>query len=260
MTKSANPIRTLIVDDEALAREGLRDFVTREPDAVVAGECRNGEEAVRATLAGGVDLVLLDVQMPERDGFDVLKALDGSELPAVIFVTAYDRYALDAFRVHAVDYLLKPVEHERFRMAMDRVRRRRRLESVEEMNRRVLTLLDDLERRRNDPGRILVKGGGRSFLVKVERIDWIEAAGNYATLHTGGEDRLVRETMTSLEERLRSFGFARIHRSYIVNLDRVREIQPWFKGDHVVVLEDDTRLSLTRKYRTELEERLGRKI
>lgn len=253
-------IRTLIVDDEALAREGLRDFAEAEPDVEVAGECRNGEEAVRAIRDGGVDLVLLDVQMPELGGFDVLKALDGSDLPTVIFVTAYDRYALDAFRVHAVDYLLKPVERERFRTAMDRVRQRLRLERVEEMNRRVLTLLEDLERRENSPGRILVKGSGRSFFVKVERIDWIEAAGNYATLHTGEEDHLVRETMTSLAERLRPFGFARIHRSYIVNLDRVREIQPWFKGDHIVILDNDTKLSLTRKYRAELERRLGRKI
>ncbi|MFW6201358.1 MAG: LytR/AlgR family response regulator transcription factor [Gemmatimonadota bacterium] len=253
-------IRTLIVDDEALAREGLRDFLAGEPDAELVGECRNGDEALDAIRAGGVDLVLLDVQMPERDGFEVLKELDESALPAVIFVTAYDRYALDAFRVHAVDYLLKPIERERFRTAMERVRQRLRVQEAEAMNRRILTLLEDLERRENDPGRLLVKGGGRSFFVRIERIDWIEAAGNYATLHAADGDHVVRETMTSLETRLRPFGFARIHRSYIVNLERVREIQPWFKGDHVVILDDGTKLSLTRKYRADLERRLGRKI
>lgn len=250
------PIRTLIVDDEPLAREGLRDLLTGEQDVQIVGECRTGLEAAEAIDRGGVDLVLLDVQMPQMDGFEVLGAVD-PPLPAVIFVTAHDEYALRAFRVHAVDYLLKPVEEGRLHDALARVRERLRLGHLEEMTRRMDELLRDLRKHGPGPDRLLVKSRGRAFFVKTADIDWIEAEGNYARIHIGDDAHLVRETMTGLTEWLEPVGFARIHRSTIVNLDRVQEIQPWFKGDQLVILHDGTRHSLTRKYRARLEELIG---
>ncbi|NIR44316.1 MAG: response regulator transcription factor [Gemmatimonadetes bacterium] len=256
-------IRTLIVDDEELARRGLRDHAARVDDLVIVGECANGREALAALERDDdVDLVLLDVQMPGLDGFQVLRELEaeGRSLPLVIFVTAFDEFALKAFEVHAVDYLLKPVSPARFAAAIERARKRLRAESSDDIARRLSSLLSDLERRDEAVDRLLVKTRGRSYFVNVNDIDWIEADGNYAILHTGAERHLIRETMRNLERQLGPKGFARIHRSTIVNLDRIEEIQPWFKGDHLVILRDGRQLSLTRKYRPHLEKRLGGKL
>jgi two-component system LytT family response regulator len=245
-------LRILIVDDEPLARAGLRDALAGIPDVEVCGESGDGVRAVDDVLALEPDLLLLDVQMPELDGFEVVTALrDAGVDPAVVFVTAHDEYALRAFEVHAVDYVLKPVDAERVRGAVARVRAQLERD-------RGLALAGQLERllaevpRRAYARRLAVKGAGRVTFVPVNDVDWIEAAGNYAKLHVGRESWLIRATMASLEDRLDPEQFARVHRSTIVNLDRVKEVQPWFKGDYLVVLRDGTQLSLTRQYRDRL--------
>lgn len=254
-------LRVLIVDDEPLAREGLRGFLTSRDDVELVGECGNGQEALEALRTREVDLVLLDVEMPGKSGFEVLDELDPEELPAVVFVTAFDEYAVKAFDVHAVDYLLKPVTEERFTAALGRVRERLDADAGRSMARRIEALVREARHREaGGSERLLVKSGSRSFFVSPEEIDWIEAAGNYATLHTRAGDHMIRTTMKALEERLDPERFARIHRSYIVNLDRIQEIQPWFKGDHLVILRDGTELSLTRKYRKRLRKRRGWEI
>jgi two-component system LytT family response regulator len=247
-------IRALIVDDEPLAREGIRQFLDDEPDVEVVGECGDGASAVDLINRVRPELVFLDIQMPEMDGFAVLADLDLDPLPAVIFVTAYDEHALRAFEVHALDYLLKPVERTRFGQAVERARAMIHHASGAEVTRRIAALLRGLDQRRQ-VDRLPVKTAHRTYFVPVADIDWIEAAGNYARVHTGGERHIIRQTMSALERVLDAKQFARVHRSAIVNVDRIKEIQPWVKGDHVVILRDGTRLSLSRKYRRQLEER-----
>ncbi len=249
-------ITALIVDDEPLAREGIREFLRSERDITIVGECRNGNEAIAAITAKRPDLVFLDIQMPGLSGFDVLDAIQGHEPPAIIFVTAYDEYALRAFQVHALDYLLKPVERERFRAALDRVRAQIEYAEAGALSKRLAKLLDEVKVQPRFRERLMIKTGGKIYFVQAHEIDWIEAAGNYARLHVKGERHLIRETMTALERRLDPDRFVRIHRSTIVNLDRLKEFQPWFKGEHVAIMRDGTRLSVSRKYRTLLEKRL----
>lgn len=253
-------IRTVIVDDEPLAREGLRGFLTDHPDVEIVGECGSGKEAVRAIEALRPDLVFLDIQMPELDGFGVLRELGPEKTPAVVFVTAHDEYAIDAFEVVALDYLLKPVERARFERSLERARAQLGAGGVEELRNRVLRLLDQLGREDELLDRIVVKSRGRVSFVSVRDIRWIEAEGNYARLHVSDGDHLIRETMASLERRLDPKRFARVHRSAIVNLDRVREIQPWFKGDLMVILDTGEEVALSRKYRKKLRERLGQSL
>jgi two-component system LytT family response regulator len=254
-------LRALIVDDEPLARERVRTLLAAEPDVVVAGECGSGGEAVAAILMDRPDLVFLDVQMPELDGFGVLERVReaGAELPAVVFVTAYDAHALRAFEVHALDYLLKPFDRERFTRALARAREALARREADGLDERLATLLA-ARSARPYATRLAVKSGGRVRLVKAEEVDWIEAASNYVRLHVGGERHLLRETMAALEARLDPERFVRIHRSTIVNLDRVRELEPYFHGDYVVKLHDGRRLTLSRTYRERLEERLGRAL
>ncbi len=246
-------IRAAIVDDEPLAREGLREFLADEPDVDLVGECGDGRTAVDLIARLRPDLLFLDIQMPEMDGFAVLDAL-GEQLPAVIFVTAYDEHALRAFQVHALDYLLKPVERLRFRRAVERARAQIHHAEGAEVTRRIASLLRDLGSRRS-VDRLPIKAGGTVYFVRTADIDWIEAAGNYARLHAGGERHVLRETMAALERALDPRQFVRVHRSTIVNVDRIKKIQPWFKGEHVVVLHDGTKLSLSRKYRERLDQR-----
>ncbi len=245
------------MDDEPLAREGIREFLCDEPDVTVVGECRNGLEAVEHIQSVRPDLIFLDVQMPGLDGFGVVAALDQGRLPTIVFVTAYDEYALKAFEVHALDYLLKPIEEERFRATMARVRTHMDQKVGGALNDRLTALLEEMQTRDRYLDRLVVKSSGRVYFVKVQEIDWIEAAGNYARIHVGRDRHVIRKTMAALEGQLAPERFARIHRSTIVNLDRIKEFQPWFEGEHVVILEDGTRLSLSRKYRDRLERRLG---
>ncbi|HET8656661.1 MAG TPA: LytTR family transcriptional regulator DNA-binding domain-containing protein [Longimicrobiaceae bacterium] len=252
----STPIRALVVDDEPLARRRILDLLEQEPDVTVLGECADGEEAVERIAAEQPDVVFLDVQMPEMTGFDVVEAIGSDAMPAVVFVTAYDEYALRAFDAHALDYLMKPFHRARFGRAMERVREQvsaRRGGGHDEMaGEHLRRLLDELRPRRY-ARRLVVRIGSRILFVNSADVDWIDADGNYARLHVGAHTYLLRETMSHLEERLDPERFLRIHRSTIVNLERIREVQPLFKGNYVVILQDGTRLSTTRGYRERLQ-------
>ena len=239
-------IRVLLVDDEQLARKRIRRLLRDEEDVEIAGECRDGSQVAAAILDLAPDLLFLDVQMPEMDGFAALEAVPRDRLPLVIFVTAYDEHALRAFEVHALDYLLKPFDRGRFEQALARARSALRERRTREIGERVLARLG--ERSTRDE-RLVVKSGGRVAFVRVEEIDWIDAAGNYLRLHSGKETHLLRETMSSLESRLDPARFLRIHRGAIVNVDRIESIEGRLDGDRAVVLRDGTRLALSRGYR-----------
>lgn len=246
------PIRTLIVDDERLARNRVRRMLAFDPEVEVAGECANGEEALAQMESAPPDLLFLDIQMPAMDGFELLSKVDREKLPVVIFVTAFDEYALKAFEAHAFDYLLKPFDRRRFGDVLRRAKTQVGLVRAGNANGRLLDLLQEMETRRHDHTRIAIRSGGHVVLVKTQSIDWVEAADNYVCLHCSGETHVVRETMNSFERRLDQHRFLRIHRSTIVNLDRVKEMQPWFRGDYQVMLQDGTKLTLSRSYRDKL--------
>ena len=249
-----SPIRALIVDDEPLARERVRTLLAGEADIELVGECGDGAEAVAAIERLTPDLLFLDVQMPEVDGFEVLEALPGPRLPAVIFITAYDRYALRAFDVHALDYLLKPFDRERFGLALDRARTElARPEAGVSVTRRVLELLESFRSERRHAARLVVRESGRVFFLRAAEIDWIEAVGNYARLHVGPRSHLLRETMKALESRLDPEQFVRIHRSRIANVERIRQLESSRRGDYVVVLSDGTHLASGRGYTERLQ-------
>jgi two-component system LytT family response regulator len=219
--------RVLIVDDEALARERVRTLLEASDGVTIVGECSGGREAVDAIIDKRPDLVFLDVQMPDLNGFEVLEAVATEWLPAVIFVTAYDEYALKAFDVHAIDYLLKPIEPERFHKALARATKR--------------DLLSFLDAQPID--RLVIRTRSKVSFLKPSEIDWIEADGKHARLHAGSETHVVRHTLTRLEQRLAPHGFVRVHRSAIVNMDRIKELEPWFHGEFVVILKDGTKLT-----------------
>lgn len=248
-------LRLVLVDDEPLARQTLRLLALRDPEVVVVAECRNGAEAVAAVREHRPDLLFLDVQMPELDGFDVLAVL-GEEAPAIVFVTAYDQYALRAFEVHAVDYLLKPFTDERFEKALVRAKGLARPAGRAEARDRLTRLA---AAHRAATRRFMVRSAGRVVFLKAEEIDWIEAADYYARLHVGSATYLLRESMNDLEAALDPEAFVRIHRSAIVNLDRVREMQPLARGELVVILADGTRLRMSRSRREDLEARFRRR-
>lgn len=253
----AKRIRALIVDDEPLARRRLRRRLNQHADVDIIGDCANGREAIAAIREQAPDLVFLDVQMPEMDGFAVMAALEADGMPLVIFVTAYDQYALRAFEVYALDYLLKPFDRQRFDKALQRAKNRLQTDKGSEINKRTLALLEELKARSSHIERLIVKSGGRAFFLKTEEIDWIEAEGKYVRLHVGKESYLLRETISSLEAQLDPKKFPRIHRSTIVNIDRIRELQPWFHNEYRVMLRDGTRLMLSRSCRKKLGELLG---
>lgn len=242
-------LRVLIADDEPPARRKLARLIESEPDLRLVGEVADGAATVRAVRELRPDLLFLDVQMPAPDGFAVLDALAGEPLPHVVFVTAFDEYAVRAFDVHAVDYLLKPFDPPRFRLALDRVRAR---SGSEEAGARIRQLLADVVPRR-PAEHLLVDEGERSSFVAVSELDRIEAAGNYVYLHRGGRTHLVRTTLAALERRLDPDRFVRVHRSHIVNVERVRELVPWSHGDRRIVMEDGSELMLSRRYRDRLE-------
>jgi two-component system LytT family response regulator len=247
MTESRRPLRILIVDDEPLARERVRTLLEQEDDVEVAGEANDGLAAVEAILSLEPDLVFLDVHMPKLDGFDVIRTVGADRMPAVVFVTAYDQHALRAF------------DTDRFKSTLERARRQIEGDGQADLERRLLELVRGLDRPTR-PERLVVKSGGRLFFLRADEIDWIEAAGNYVKLHVGAEAHLMRETMTSIEARLNPETFFRIHRSHIVNLERIKELQPWFNGEYVVILRNGTKLTLSRGYREKLQERLGKPL
>jgi two-component system LytT family response regulator len=277
-------VRALIVDDEPVARAGLRKLLTGHPRVVVVGDAGDGRAAVRAIRQHRPDLLLLDIQMPEMNGFDVLAAVGADAVPAVVFVTAYDQFALRAFEIRALDYLLKPFEDERFASVIERALDHIDRQRDGDLARRLASLLDTYEARagteparemsparadatgtpRADPvggaylSRIIVRGGGRVFFQPVDEIDWIEAADYYARLHVGGKAHLVRETMAALETQLDPVLFVRIHRSAIVNVERVVEIRLDWQNKHVVVMRNGERLPLSRRRKERLEHVMSR--
>ena len=250
-------LRILIVDDEPLARQRLRRLLGQESAVEVLGECSSVDEALAVIGAERPDLLLLDVKMPGRDGFDLIRALDDAGRPEVIFVTAFDEHAVAAFEVNAVDYLLKPVEPERLTDALSRVRRGR---DAGELDQQLRSLLDTLAPRPRHLERILVRRPGRISFVDVDEIHWISAEGNYVRLHLAKERHLVRLKIGTLEERLDPTRFLRIHRSMIVHLDRVRELQRLPGGDYTVLLEGGAALTMSRSYKSRFESSLQREL
>ncbi len=248
-------IRTLIVDDEALARRRIRKLLAGERDLEIVGECGNGPEAIAFMREHGAELMFLDVQMPEVNGFDVLRALPQETWPAVIFVTAHDQHAIAAFEIHALDYLLKPFTQERLLAAVQHARRHLQFRDMATLNRQLSDLLKSSAPEPAYLTRIAVKTGAQTIYVRVEEIDYIESAANYAVLKTRGESHVLRETLTNLESKLSPRLFLRISRSIIVNLDRIKGTQSTPHGEYLVILRDGRQLLMTRGAR-EVQERL----
>jgi two-component system LytT family response regulator len=243
-------IRTLIVDDEELARDRIHSLLSEQPDVEIVGVCTDGPSAVEAIDRARPDLVFLDVQMPGMDGFEVIDTVDQSALPAVVFVTAHDAHALRAFEIHALDFLLKPFDQTRFEKALDRARGHLNVDRSNGggLDPRLVSLLEELHEERKYSERLIVKSGGRVFFVRTEEIDWVEASGNYVKIHTKNDAHLLRESMKNMESRLDPKTFVRIHRSAIVNIDRIKELEPWFHGEYIVIMRDGTRLTASRVF------------
>lgn len=250
-------LKVLIADDEPLARERLRNFLGRDPELTIIAECPNGDEAAFAILRDRPDIVLLDVQMPGLNGFEVLQKIGVANAPAaVIFVTAHDDFALKAFEVHAVDYLLKPIDRLRLDTAVGRAKTRVRSQKGPETSTQLTNLLAELNAAQKSQDRISIKSNGRVFFVNVLDIDWVGSADNYVELHVGSHAHLLRETMTAFFARLPQEHFVRISRTAIVNVARVKELQAMFHGEYTVTLTTGARLTLSRSYRGQLG-RLG---
>ena len=253
----SDPITVLIVDDEPPARRRIRALLEAEPHVRIAGECGNGRDAIEAIEQHRPDLVFLDVQMPEADGFEVLRALDPERMPVVVFVTAYDQYALQAFDAHALDYVLKPFDRERFATALRRAAVQVQRTRAEGTDARLRALVQEL---RGEPGalqRLAVRVGSRIRLVDVGEVDYFEADSNYVRVHVGERSHLIRETLSALEGRLDPTRFLRVHRSLILNLSRVVEVEPLFAGEYVLFLRGGVRLTSGRTYRARVQEALG---
>jgi two-component system LytT family response regulator len=248
-------IRILIIDDEPLARERIRSLLAHEPDVELVGECADGPAAVAAINEQKPDLIFLDVQMPGMSGFEVLNSIESAKMPAVIFITAFDQHALKAFEVHALDYLLKPFKPARFKQTVQRARDHIASKQAGSIPKGLLELLGQTKPALEYLVRIPIKESERVFFVKTDQIDYMESAGNYVVLHTAKENHVLRETLTALEEKLDPKKFVRISRSMLVNVERIKELQPLFKGEHIVVLQNGKQLPMTRGLR-EIQELL----
>ena len=253
-------IKTLIVDDEPLAREKIREMLDNDTDVEIVGECFNGVEATAALQQHSPDLIFLDVQMPETNGFEFLESLPRERLPLVIFVTAYDQYAVRAFEFHAIDYLLKPFDRERFETALERAKAQLRQKKNGAVDSRILALLEGLHAEQKYIERIVIKTGGRVFFLSTEEIDCIESEGNYVRVHSAKKSYLIRETISNLEAQLNPKEFLRIHRSTVVRIDRIQELQSWFHGEYRVIMRNGAELMLSRTYRDRLQEVLGKSL
>ncbi|MGH7717744.1 MAG: LytR/AlgR family response regulator transcription factor [Gemmatimonadaceae bacterium] len=242
-------IRALVVDDEPLARSHLRKLLSTDPEVTVVGECGNGHDAVAAIREREPDLLYLDIQMPELDGFGVVSAVGPDAMPVVVFVTAHDDYALDAFRVYALDYLLKPVDRDRFHLTLEKAKAQIRRGRSDGVTRQLIDWLEEQHEREKDASRLAVRVNGRICLLKTETFDRLEAEDDHVRLYAEGKVHRVRHTMSYFEQRLPAGTFLRIHRSHIVNIDRIREIQPWFGGDYMIILNDGTKLTSGRNFR-----------
>lgn len=252
-------MRVIIVDDEELARRGIRTRLERRGDVDIVAECSNAREAIEAIRRAAPDVVFLDVQMPGKTGFEVVESIGWDVFPHVIFITAHDRYAIQAFEVNALDYLLKPIDDERFDVALQRARESLARDRDSDFGRRLSSVFSQLPggasgtRHKNRSDRLVVRSGGRVVFVKTAEIDWVEASGDYVTLHVGKKSWLLRETISEIERKLEAAGFTRIHRSTIVNLERVAEMRALDNGEYRVFLRDGTELKLSRNYRHALQ-------
>ena len=264
-------IRALIVDDESLAREALLVMLKDDPEMEVISECRNGKEAVTLIRQQSPDIVFLDIQMPEMDGFQVVEEVGVKRMPVTVFVTAYDKYALRAFEAHALDYLLKPFDHDRFNTALQRAKSFVQQQKLGEISESLFAVLQDMKLKTSESpseadnrktervaqkepiDRVAIKSSGRIYFLKIEEIDWVEGAGDYLSLHSGSQTHLIRETMGNFQAKLDPRKFLRIHRSTIVNIERIKDIRPLFKGEYVVTLTSGNRLKSSRSYRHELQ-------
>ncbi len=253
----AKPIRAIIVDDEPLARKGIRSFLKPEPDVEIVGEAADGVEAVKYIQSLSPNVVFLDVQMPGLDGFGVIEKIGVDKMPIVIFVTAYDLHALKAFQVHAIDYLLKPINPESFHHALQRTRILLKSDRSVEINKKLLSLLQSINVHREYQQRFIIKSTGRITVLSVNDLDWIQADGDYVRLYAKGKYHLMRERISNLEQQLDPSHFIRIHRSIIARIDRVKELKPLINGDHLVILMDGTQLSMSRTYRDKVLASLG---
>jgi two-component system LytT family response regulator len=267
-------IRALVVDDESLAREALLVMLDDDPEIEVIAECRNGKEAVTVIREQSPDVVFLDIQMPEMDGFQVVEEVGAMRMPVTIFVTAYDKHALRAFEAHALDYLLKPFDHDRFNTALQRAKTFVRQQKLGDISESLFAVLRDLQSKNGEPpsgtdnrrperaahpepiDRVVIKSGGRIYFLKTEEIDWVEGAGDYLTLHSGSQTHLIRETMGNFHSKLDPQKFLRIHRSTIVNIERIKDIRPLYKGEYVITLTSGIGLRASRGYRHELQQLL----
>jgi two-component system LytT family response regulator len=249
MTSSdSTKIRTLIVDDEELARDRMQTLLELQPDVEIVGICSDGVSALETIEKLQPDLVFLDVQMPGMDGFEVVENLDSQTTPDIVFVTAHDGHAIRAFEIHALDFLLKPFDQTRFEKTLDRARIRLRNRQSSVIDSHLVSLLEELREERKYPERLIVKSSGRVFFVRTEEIDWVEASGNYVKVHTKSDAHLLRESMKNMEAKLDPKIFVRIHRSAIVNIDRIKELEPWFHGEYIVIMRDGTRLTASRVF------------
>jgi two-component system, LytTR family, response regulator len=246
-------IRTIIADDEALARQKLRILLTAEPGIHIVAECKNGRETAGALRTHKPDLLLLDVQMPDADGFEVLKTIGPQDMPAVIFTTAYDHYAIKAFEAHALDYLLKPFDQERLHHAIERARSELLKAGDPEFTKHLLALLAETKSASAAERRLVIRAGGRVVFLETDEIEWIEAAANYVRLHAGKQSYLLRGSIGRIAERLDPAQFVRIHRSTIVNVANIKELQPCNSGEFMVILRSGKELSCSRGYRSGLQ-------
>jgi two-component system, LytTR family, response regulator len=254
---SGTTMRTIIADDEQLARKKLRILLESEPEVEVVAECQNGGEALAAIRTCRPDLLLLDIQMPDLDGFQVLSEISPSEMPIVVFTSAYDQYAIRAFEANALDYLLKPFDQGRLHQAIKRVQCELQKSNDREITHRILQMLSRVKSEKQPPaefdGRLVIKTKGRIVFLNVDEIDWVEAAANYVRLNAAGESYLFRETISRVSERLNPNHFIRIHRSMIVNTRRIKELIPVNSGEFIVVLKSGKELSCSRGYRANLQ-------
>lgn len=258
MTAPRKPITTIIVDDEPLARRNIRLLLKDDPEIEIAAEAGSGREALSLIRKHSPDLVFLDIQMPEMDGFGVLENLEATQLPVIVFVTAFDQYALKAFEFHALDYLLKPFDDARFAKALAKAKLQVEQKELKDLSERLVALLEGREQRPEEQprtryvSRLLIKSAGRVFFLKTDEIDYIQAEDYYVKLHVGRRGHLLRETMNEMEAKLDPSKFLRIHRSSIVNIERIREMQQHFNGEYIVLLHDGTELKLSRSRREQL--------
>jgi Response regulator of the LytR/AlgR family len=247
-TPAPAKIRAVIVDDEELGRDRIQTLLSLQPDVDIVGVCADGASALETIERAQPDLVFLDVQMPGMDGFEVIENLDPERVPAVVFVTAHDGHAIRAFEIHALDFLLKPFDQTRFEKALERARTQIATKQGPMVDPRLAQFLDELREERKYQERLIVKSSGRVFFVRTEEIDWVEASGNYVKIHTKTEAHLLRESMKNMEAKLDPKTFVRIHRSAIVNIDRIKELEPWFHGEYIVIMRDGTRLTASRVF------------